>query len=499
MEIYSEKIISPKSIFQKNMDISFEDFFNVEDSEELKDANVNDIARNNDTINLSLKNTENLDQENKNKLLEIKKISVNSSILNTEDFDQENENKLSEIKRSSENILIANKEDLKNKEKEKNFFESNLTNSSKNNSLDTSQKNIDSDRKNIDEENIDLSTKENTSLLDTDGLNTVNSMMINDSMINTSPVKKPKKSEKYQVIRKIGSGTYGTVFLAQKNKKMFALKQVLRISRKTGLPYSFIRELKTLNKINHKNIVNFIECYSNIIRNKIEIYMVFEYMPTDLERFMKEQYHISENQIKLISNQILSAISYLHKMEIIHRDIKPGNILVRDDKDFTVKLADFGMSRNIPKNGEIDQFTLEFLSDTDDNEIKQEKNMNLGKSKNDERFMKNINSRILMSNGICTLWYRAPEILRNQFYDQKIDIWSFGVVLLEMICLENTIAGMDEEDQLNRILEIEKHIETVWLRCGHSESLKEFVKECLCLEPENRISAENALENRFLN
>ncbi|KRH93000.1 CMGC/CDK/CRK7 protein kinase, partial [Pseudoloma neurophilia] len=199
-----------------------------------------------------------------------------------------------------------------------------------------------------------------------------------DTLKDDSP--KPKKrhssiTDSYQIIRKIGAGTYGNVFLAQKDQKQFALKQVLRIGRRTGLPLSFLRELKTLSGITHPNIVNFIECKSNIVRNKIEIFMVFEYMPLDLHRYMTSKFIMEESIIENIAYQIFLAVQYLHSKNIIHRDIKPANILVSSDDDILkIKLADFGMSRTVPKEGEIDETCIEVMSSSssDLNESKDE-------------------------------------------------------------------------------------------------------------------------------
>lgn len=326
-------------------------------------------------------------------------------------------------------------------------------------------------------------------------------------------------NKEYQIIRKIGSGMYGTVFLAECNKKMYALKQVLRIGRKRGLPLSFIRELKTISTIKHKNIVDFLECKSNIVKNQIEIFMVFEYMPMDLCKFMNKKFLIEEKLIREIGSQIFEALHYLHSKNIIHRDIKPGNILVNNENQLVVKLADFGMSRSVPKPEEIDETYIEAMSDSEESISNEIENSHQGKNKlpldkkddttiyenrilqnskkNKDFFKKIKNSHILMSEGICTLWYRAPEVLNYRPYDNKMDVWSVGVILLELVCLENKLAGEDEQDQHEKIEGLNNILESVWQRGVNTAELRDLIKKCLTIDPKERLSAQNALKCKF--
>ncbi|KRH91814.1 Cdc2-related protein kinase, partial [Pseudoloma neurophilia] len=112
-------------------------------------------------------------------------------------------------------------------------------------------------------------------------------------------------------------------------------------------------------------------------------------------------------------------------------------------------------------------------------------------------FQKIAKSRILLSHGICTLWYRAPEILLERPYNYKIDIWSIGVILLEMICLENKLTGANESDQIDKINDLPNIIETVWQKGVNSNNLRELVEKCLIYDASERITAENALKTRF--
>lgn len=345
----------------------------------------------------------------------------------------------------------------------------------------------------------------------------------------------------YNILKKIGSGTYGAVFLAQRNRKSFALKQVLKINQKYGLPKSFIRELKTLTLIKHPNIVKFIECISRSYDHKIEIYMVFEYMPMDLYSYMKSKFFFTEDEIQTITFQIFSALKHLHHNKIVHRDIKPGNILVCDKNNLLIKLADFGLSRYVKDDKEIDECCLtpsyesdniDYVSDQDTKQHFQQEKYNYSsfqeyfeqeedeQSKTKQTIENNkdynnvihstqnklINqnesidpiSKILMTNGVCTLWYRAPEILLNDFYSFKIDIWSVGVIIFEMLSTENKLAGSDEEDQLEKISTLLTYeINLLWQRGKYSMKLKNLLQGCLCYDKEKRLTAENALRSPF--
>ncbi|KII63097.1 Cell division protein kinase 2 CRK1 [Thelohanellus kitauei] len=145
----------------------------------------------------------------------------------------------------------------------------------------------------------------------------------------------------------IGKGSYATVYVGKhiQTARRVALKQISLFCAQDGkedeylgVPVSAARELSILKQMRHKNIISLFDCFSC----PEYITLVFEYIPEDLRKYMdKKGSNISSQDIRLISEQILSGVAYLHSRQVIHRDLKPGNILVSSSTD--IRIADFGM------------------------------------------------------------------------------------------------------------------------------------------------------------
>ena len=180
----------------------------------------------------------------------------------------------------------------------------------------------------------------------------------------------------YERIEQIGEGTYGQVYRAKclDTGRIVALKKVhVHHGGYFGMPPTVIREIKILKRLFHPNLVEMIEVVSSKgveyleehdvapekkssksssekIDDKREgykgnIYLVLEYVSHDLTGLMDVAYRFTEQQVKCIFRQLLEALQYMHEHKYIHRDIKSSNILI--DSQFRVKLADFGLARNI--------------------------------------------------------------------------------------------------------------------------------------------------------
>ena len=144
-----------------------------------------------------------------------------------------------------------------------------------------------------------------------------------------------------------------------------------------------------------------------------DIYMTSELVEGDLFTILRSPKSLEPDHIKFIIYQILRAVKYIHSAKILHRDLKPRNVLIT--KDCVVKVCDFGLARL----------------------------MNDGKAK----------AANVMTDYVATRWYRAPELLLgNENYDEKIDVWSIGCILAEMHQKKPFLMGSDWKDQLFLIL-----------------------------------------------
>jgi serine/threonine protein kinase len=219
-------------------------------------------------------------------------------------------------------------------------------------------------------------------------------------------------SESYQKIEKIGEGSYGIVYKARHKESgtLVALKKIRLESEEEGVPATAIREISLLKELEHDNIVRLLD----VINQSSKLYLVFEYLDLDLKRYMesvKQSGGMNSDQIRSYLYQILSGLCFCHQRRILHRDLKPQNLLI--DREGILKLADFGLAR---------AFGLPVRTYTHE---------------------------------VVTLWYRAPEILLgSKHYSTAMDIWSVGCIFAEMVLQKPLFPGDSEIDELFRIFRI---------------------------------------------
>ncbi|XP_022904836.1 cyclin-dependent kinase 2-like [Onthophagus taurus] len=225
-----------------------------------------------------------------------------------------------------------------------------------------------------------------------------------------------RKLEQFFKLKKAGEGTYGIVYKA-KDKitgKYVALKKIAlekhdRPNESEGIPSTTIREICLLKSLHHSAIVELLDI---IFTESKCLYMVFEFLHMDLKKYLEISVGVlSENLIRSYMKQLIDGIGYLHTHRILHRDLKPQNLLL--DNEGHIKLADFGLSRS---------FTLP--------------------------------TRIF-THEVVTLWYRAPELLFGaKMYSTSVDIWSLGCIMAEMIIKKPLFPGDSEIDELYKIFRL---------------------------------------------
>lgn len=211
---------------------------------------------------------------------------------------------------------------------------------------------------------------------------------------------------------KLGEGTYGVVTRAydKKKGKLVALKKLkLDNCEDEGIPSTTIREIAILTKLKHQNIVQLYEV--KYFMQEKKLFLIFESLHTDLKKYLDKTQNISMYNVKGIIYQILLGLSYCHSRRVLHRDLKPQNILVSELMN--VKLADFGLSR-------VFQFPM-------------------------PKFTKEI----------ATLWYRSPELmLGDDNYGTGVDIWAVGCILAECLNGHPLFTGDSQIDMLFKMMEV---------------------------------------------
>ncbi|XP_028153092.1 cyclin-dependent kinase 2 [Diabrotica virgifera virgifera] len=223
------------------------------------------------------------------------------------------------------------------------------------------------------------------------------------------------KLDRFIKLAKAGEGTYGVVYKA-KNKltgKNVALKRIklekfYNKGDSEGVPPTAIREISLLKGLRHSSIVELLD----VMQTTDKLYLVFEYLDLDLKRYLDNTRRPMEAELlRNYMKQLIEALAYLHSHRILHRDLKPQNLLV--DKEGHIKLADFGLSRS---------FSLPTRTYTHE---------------------------------VVTIWYRAPELLLGaKMYCPGIDIWSLGCIMAEMLTNKALFPGDSEIDQLYKIFKV---------------------------------------------
>ncbi|KAL8023040.1 putative protein kinase domain, WW domain, protein kinase-like domain superfamily [Plasmopara halstedii] len=308
--------------------------------------------------------------------------------------------------------------------------------------------------------------------------------IINGCSFNVDP--------KYHPIDAIGHGSYGVVCSVRNtetNEKL-AIKKITPMAGDEWDATHTLREIRLMRCLGaHENIISLKDL--SMCKDKDELYMMMELADTDLHRLIQSSCPLTEGHIRVIMYQVLSGVKAMHDNGVLHRDLKPGNLLL--NKDCELKITDFGLARMMPKNG-----SQQLASD----EVS------------------------MMTEYVVTRWYRPPELMLapNGSYDGAIDMWSVGCILGELVSRRPLFPGTDFMDQLTRVFQvlpvpepedrgyvIEKDalkflsslpvplsgaLETK-LGDKISAHALDLLRQLLCFNPKERISATNALIHPF--
>lgn len=209
----------------------------------------------------------------------------------------------------------------------------------------------------------------------------------------------------------LGMGTFGVVkaYTHRATGDLVAIKKIKLGETKAGVNISAVREIKCLQEFDNQYIVQL----RDVFIHKMNINLVFDFLPVDLEKLINDKRGVPElsiADIKSMMHSMLSGVEYLHKHWVLHRDLKPGNVLINAQKE--LKLADFGLARSFGSP---------------------ERNM---------------------SHQAVTRWYRAPELLFGaKGYGSAVDLWSLGCIFGELMLRKPFMAGDSDIGQLKIIFQ----------------------------------------------
>ena len=273
----------------------------------------------------------------------------------------------------------------------------------------------------------------------------------------------------YIPIKIIGRGAFGEVRLCRKKDKNYiAIKKL----KKSEMIYK--NQIKHLNA--EKNVLlqaseEWVPKMYKTFKDKKYLYLVMEYMPGgDLMNLFIKKDVLDEEESKFYIAEILLAIESLHKMNYIHRDLKPDNILI--GKDGHIKLSDFGLCAKYDVKNGLDLFKNSNIEKKTEKNLLKEKINSETEKKQNEKFEKNIiippkkkskkkthRKRDLLFSTVGTPDYIAPEIFLQTGYDQTVDYWSLGVIMFEMMIGYPPFFSDDPSETYKRILNWEDYFE----------------------------------------
>lgn len=255
--------------------------------------------------------------------------------------------------------------------------------------------------------------------------------------------------DKYTLKDKLGSGAAGDVYLAvhKTTKVQVAIKRM--VLEKQQRKDMIITEIQVMKDMNFKSIVNFIECFLH----GRELWIVMEFLEGGALTDIVLETVMDENQMATVTKECLMALDYLHLHNIIHRDVKSDNVLVGMKGE--VKLTDFGFCAEI--NADEKRCTV-----------------------------------------VGTPYWMSPELVKKQKYDKKVDIWSLGILIIEMIDGEPPYLHETPLKALYLIAANGKPSVREESKSRLSPELTDFLDRCLQVLPENRADTKELLNHPFI-
>jgi len=236
----------------------------------------------------------------------------------------------------------------------------------------------------------------------------------------------------YTILKVLGVGGYGTVCQAchEPTKTVVAIKRMRKLFNNKMDCKRILREVSILKRLNHPNVVKLHDILDvKDVENFNNIYLVMEYTELDLHRLLQSNIYLDIEQVRKLIYNTLVALKYIHSAGVLHRDIKPGNILI--NKDCSVKICDFGLARTIAG---IEGISLKSMRKGKKVVEEVKNNGTLPKKALEESKTTRRDIKRKLSGHVVTRWYRAPEIiLMEKDYGPAIDVWSVGCIFGELL------------------------------------------------------------------
>lgn len=291
--------------------------------------------------------------------------------------------------------------------------------------------------------------------------------------------------KKYELNYVIGQGAYGLVVSGTDTEsgERVAVKKVIGVfEHDHDFQKRILRELRILAHFDHENIIGLRDLVlPRSVDNFEHVYIITELMDTDLRQIVKSDQQLTDQHVQYFLYQILRGLKCIHSANVLHRDLKPGNLLLNADCE--LKICDFGLSRGV-----------DFEMDP-----------------------------TLSTPYVATRWYRSPELLLQwETATKAMDMWSVGCIFAELLARKVLFPGRNYLNQLDLILDVigsppldtlkgsEKAIKYMKrlppkpgkplesLFPDASPEAIDLLNKMLEFDPDRRITVESALEHPYM-
>jgi len=262
----------------------------------------------------------------------------------------------------------------------------------------------------------------------------------------------PTVEDKYELKDVLGTGAFSQVRLAESKEdgQMHAVKIIDKKALR-GKEDSLENEIRVLKRLKHPNIV----ALQEVFEDKTKVFLVME-LVTGGELFDRivEKGSYSEKDAADLIKQVLSAVAYMHEEGVVHRDLKPENLLYYSpDADSKIMISDFGLSK-MEESG-------------------------------------------VMATACGTPGYVAPEVLAQKPYGKAVDVWSIGVISYILLCGYPPFYDENDANLFAQILKGEFEFDSPYWD-DISEEAKDFIRSLMCVNVENRLTCQTALEHSWI-
>ena len=294
---------------------------------------------------------------------------------------------------------------------------------------------------------------------------------------------------RYTIMKAVGKGAFGVVCAAKDNLtgEVVAIKKISRVFENAIAAKRVLREIKLMRHMRCPYLIGVkdIPLPDQAVQLD-DIYLVSEFMDTDLHSVIQSAQVLTDKYLQYFTFQMMKGVAYMHACNVLHRDMKPTNILVKKNCD--LKICDLGLAR-------VDR----------------------GITRED--------TSVFMTEHVVTRWYRAPEVILSWGrYTKSIDIWSAGCILAELIGrtplfpgknyihqleMITDVLGKPTDEEINmfenekarkfmRSLPSKKKVSFAVLFPNASEPALDLLSKMLVFDPSKRITAEEALHHPYL-